>query len=83
LSLREGVSLERGAEGEIVLQGPGARVTFKHIAPGLRAAIELLSGTGASEEVLAAAVLSADGPAGLPRLYYYLQRLAKGALLSR
>jgi SagB-type dehydrogenase family enzyme len=81
--LREGVSLTTGTDGELVLQSPYARVAFKRIAPGLRAALEQLADAGAPEDRLTDEVLKADGPDGLARYYYYLERLAQRGLVLR
>jgi SagB-type dehydrogenase family enzyme len=81
LSLREGVSLASGADGDLVLQGPDAKVPFKHVPPGLRAALEILTNAGARGDRLIETVLRVDGPSGLPRLYYYLHRLTQHGIV--
>jgi len=53
VSLREGVAVEPGAEGERVFQGSNAKITFKHVAAGLDAALEQLTSTGATTDSLA------------------------------
>jgi SagB-type dehydrogenase family enzyme len=68
-----------------VLQSPHAQVIFKfkHVAPGLRAALEHLTDRGACEDRLTETVREADGLGGLPSLYYILQRLTQRGLLLR
>ena len=83
LSLREGVSLAPGAEGELLLRGRDVSLTFKRISPGLRHALEQLTDAGACEDQLAEMVIRIDGVVGLPRLYFYLERLTQRGLVLR
>ena len=83
LSLRDGVSLAPGATDELVVHSPYARFKFKHISPGLRAAIERLGDAGAREDRLTDDLQEAEGPEGLARFYYYLDRLSKQGLVVR
>ncbi len=82
LRLREGVSIELLAEGEIVLEGAGIRFAFGRLDVGLRSALQGLAAEGEQEGRLADLVGATDGPDGLARLYYFLQRLAQRGLLT-
>lgn len=83
VSLREGIAVGPGAEGELVFQGSDAKITFKHVAAGLDAVLEQLTSTGATTDSLAETLLRVDGPAGLPRLYYYLDHLTRRGMVLR
>lgn len=73
ISFGEGVELEEGPDGRLVVQSAECRMEFRDPAAGLRRALRLLAGEGATEDELADAVLETGGPDDLARLYYHLQ----------
>ena len=83
LSVREGVTLAPQTDGELVWQDAQARITFKHVSPVVRAAMEQLTGAGVREDRLIDMVAKGGGADDLSRLYYYLQRLAQRGILLR
>jgi SagB-type dehydrogenase family enzyme len=83
LSIREDISVEIGAEGEIVFQSLNARVAFKHVSAAIRAAVQQLLIPGAREDRLTDTFVQVAGAGELPRLYFYLQRLTQLCALCR
>lgn len=82
LSLREGVSLAAGDQGELVLHSAEAQFVFRQLPGGVRTALQLLGTTGEAEDCLAEIVLQTDGAAALAKWCYYLQRLAQRGLVQ-
>jgi SagB-type dehydrogenase family enzyme len=82
LSFREGVELTSPTEGELEWKNGNMRVAFKRISPIVRTALQHIGG-GVCEDQLVAMLMKADGGSELPRLYYYLHRLAQRGILLR
>jgi SagB-type dehydrogenase family enzyme len=82
LSLREGVSLAAGDQGELVLHSAEAQFIFRQLPGGVRAALQRLGTTGETEDCLAEIVLQTDGAAALAKWCYYLRRLAERGLVQ-
>jgi SagB-type dehydrogenase family enzyme len=80
LSWREGVTAAADAEGALVVQGPGGRVSLGRVAPMLRDALRRLDSPGEDEERLAELVRGV-GNGFLAQWYYYLERLSRRGLL--
>ncbi len=75
------VTLAQSAEGLLTLQTRTTRLIVRHSTPGLQAMIQVLAGSGATQDALQALVLQTDDAEVLPRFYYYLNRFqAKGIL---
>lgn len=81
LSFKTGLELCEQPEGDVILQLAGRQITLPRPAPGLCAALQLLASGGTTEDQLADRVEQYDGTAGLPRLFYYLQRLIQLGLV--
>ena len=83
LSLHDTVSLAITGS-ELVLENVHARLTFNQTSPGIRAALEhLAKANGEFDDQLMNMVMQADGPAGLAKFVYFLNRLIqRGLLLS-
>jgi oxazoline/thiazoline dehydrogenase len=64
---------ERG--GAVLFALGGRRLRFPVVSPGIRRALRLLAGNGATESKLGDIVLEVDGAEALPRLYYRLASL--------
>jgi SagB-type dehydrogenase family enzyme len=75
LSWREGVTAD-AADGAVVVQGPGGRVTLSQVAPVLAEAIRRCAPPGETEDRLAELV-RAGGAGTLARWFYYLERLSQ------
>jgi SagB-type dehydrogenase family enzyme len=82
LSWREGVTTAAAGDGALDVQGPGGRVSLRHVAPVLLDALGRLSPPGEGEDRLAELV-QGDGNGALTRWYYYLQRLSRRGLVCR
>ena len=79
LSWREGVSASAANEGAFVVQGSGARITLRQVAPAVVDALRRFEPPGEDEDQLAELVVG--NGCGLPRWYYYLERLTRRGLL--
>jgi SagB-type dehydrogenase family enzyme len=82
LSLREGVSLTAGDQGDLVLHSAETQFVFRQLPGGARAALQRLGTTGEAEDCLAESVLQTDGAAALAKWCYYLRRLAQRGLVQ-
>jgi oxazoline/thiazoline dehydrogenase len=82
LSLREGVSLTAGDQGELVLHSAETKFVLRQLPGGVRAALQRLATTGEAEHCLAEIVLQSDGAAALARWCYYLRRFAQQGLVQ-
>jgi SagB-type dehydrogenase family enzyme len=83
LSLREGTTVAPAGDGQFVVAGGGARLTFKQLAPGTQEALHRLGNGGEHEDQLTERAWRTDGDAGLSRLYHCLDRLGRRGLLLR
>ncbi len=81
LSWREGVTAAAAAEGALVVQGPGGRVSLQGVAPALLDALRRLGPPGEDEDRLVELVRG-GGNGALSRWYYFLERLGRRGLLS-
>jgi len=77
LTLRQDLKLQKGDGGVCYLQSPSQYVTFKGFGPGMYRVMEVLTSGGAAEEDLSEIICEVDGPDGLTRFYFNLQRLIK------
>ena len=82
LSFREGVGFASPTEGELEWKLANMRVSFKCISPIIETALQQI-GRGVREDQLTDTVVLASGGSELPRLYYYLHRLAQRGILLR
>src|SRR5271154_993778 len=81
LAFREGVTLAEQGAGFTVAWA-ALSLPVRRGSPGLSAALGALSGGGATEDEMSAAVTAEDGEAALPVLFYYLERFKSLGLLS-
>lgn len=80
LHFRGGLTVvEDGSDVVLATEARGTRLADP--TPGLRAALALLAGDGASSDALTEAVLYEDGPLGGARLAYLLRRWGERGLL--
>ncbi len=63
------VTLAQSAEGLLTLQTRTTRLIVRHSTPGLQAMIQVLAGSGATQDALQALVLQTDDAEVLPRFY--------------
>ena len=77
LSLREDVTVSPTAERDLVLSGPDARLTWRELAPAVRAALLRLTPPGDAEARLSESIRSSEPPGALARWYFHLQHLAR------
>jgi hypothetical protein len=82
LGFRPGVAVGLEAESRLQLRADGRAYTLEGLTPGLWRAIQRLEATPATLAELSDRVEAADGPAGLPYLYFYLREFAFAGLLS-
>jgi SagB-type dehydrogenase family enzyme len=83
LWLAEGVSVSAEEVGEAVVRGPDRQVTFHQLPSGTLSALRRLGDAGDDEARLADLVARTDGPAWLPRWFYFLNRLDRLGFLRR
>jgi SagB-type dehydrogenase family enzyme len=83
LSLRDQTTVVADGEVQLLVQGNGARLAFKRLTPGVRAALQCLGNGGGHEEPLAERVEQEDGSGALGLYYYCLQQLGRRGLLLR
>ncbi|MFY0529826.1 SagB family peptide dehydrogenase [Archangium gephyra] len=82
LHLAQGVSLLETGQGPPRLRAPWGDLALNEKAPGLCAALRLLSGAGAPENRLTATVSEREGPEALARLHFHLGRLQQRGFLA-
>ena len=82
LSFREGVVVASPTEGELEWKQGNMRVAFKRLSPIIQTALTQI-GEGVREDQLTERVMQFNGGSELPRLYYYLHRLAQRGILLR
>lgn len=79
LSLLEGVTVEREGEQVTISRGSegvwSTKLAFKQLSPGMRVALELVAGPGASSAELVGRVMATDGFAGLGQVKMLQKRL--------
>jgi SagB-type dehydrogenase family enzyme len=83
LSFKEGTTLLKQPDGDILVQSPDMQVRLTQSSPGLLAAVHSLSSEGATIEQLVELAAQHDGVAGLPRFLSYLQRFIKSGLVCQ
>ena len=81
VSLAEGVAVEPGDDGGLVLAGSHSRLVLRGLGPALGDAVRRLAAPGDDEARLAESVLTAEGPEALARWYYWLQAAARRGFL--
>jgi SagB-type dehydrogenase family enzyme len=82
LVLRGEAVLDGPPDGPVVIRSPWARVSLGIVGPGMRAALDRLTGDGATEAALVDLVADTDGAGALATLYFALQRAAAHRLLA-
>jgi oxazoline/thiazoline dehydrogenase len=85
--LIEGASLTDDEPATVSVRTPPEQhrplVRLPHVTPGVRAALEVLTGAGATQGSLAARMLELDGPGGFVGLQRTIALLDRSALLCR
>jgi SagB-type dehydrogenase family enzyme len=81
VSLREGLSIAPGGEGELVLHRREGPIVLAQLTSGIRTALQKLAHPGEHDERLTALVVDGDGPGGLEAFRARLQHLARQGLL--
>lgn len=89
LSLKKSINIIEDFNNKVIIKSPHIRgnippksLTINQPSPGLLAAIQTLATNGATQEELSDLVLQIDGVSGLPKFYYYLQKLIQLGALS-
>ncbi|APR78052.1 TOMM biosynthesis dehydrogenase protein B [Minicystis rosea] len=82
LAFQDGLTLAEADGGDLELCAAGQRIPLRRAAPGLRAALEALASGGVTASDLGALVSRHDGGAGLPSLFFYLERFEQRGLLT-
>jgi SagB-type dehydrogenase family enzyme len=80
LSWREGVTTSADGEGTFVVQGAGARVSWRGVPGAILEALRRLDPPGLDQDRLCE-LIQGNGDGGLARWYYYLERLTRRGLL--
>jgi oxazoline/thiazoline dehydrogenase len=79
LSWREGVTTSADGEGTLVVQGPGARVSWRQVPVAILEALRRLGPPGLDPDRLCELIQGNGG--ALAHWYYYLERLTRRGLL--
>jgi SagB-type dehydrogenase family enzyme len=68
--------------GTLIVQGPTARVSLRHVPAGLHEALRRLEPPGADQARLCELIQSKNGDGVLARWYYYLEKLTQRGLIQ-